>query len=65
LEGLVCFDIDDLPNAGKYFRSVMEGFEHYDYETVMCNFLVFLLAHADGSWLHFRHSTSFRLLRQF
>ncbi|RLN39277.1 hypothetical protein C2845_PM01G38370 [Panicum miliaceum] len=35
LEYLVCADIDyDLPNAGKYFRSVMEGFQHYDYETV-------------------------------
>jgi DNA-directed RNA polymerase I subunit RPA2 len=38
LEDLLCADIDfDLPNAGQYFRSVMEGFEKDDYETVVFN----------------------------
>ena len=60
-------DIDyDLPNAGKYFRSVMEGFEHNDYETVMCNiFLVFTLTYCWWIMLHFGHSTFCRLLKRF
>ena len=67
LEHVVRADIDyDLPNAGKYFRSVMEGFEHNDYETVMCNiFLVFTLTYCWWIMLHFGHSTFCRLLKRF
>jgi DNA-directed RNA polymerase I subunit RPA2 len=42
---VLCSDLDDdLPNAGEYFRPVMEGFEKDDYETVIFSvFFVFIL----------------------